>query len=331
MDLYERLMSLRPHDRRTLLLSLCLIPILIALCFYFWGMHRVEEAEVRKEADEYAEQVRPLRLEQARLKREIRDTEDAIRVVGKNLGSVMILCTEADARLEENIYSLLLNYNYVGVIALSDASFPGQEGCISLTDLNHILGKGWEICLSVDQTTNLSSLYQRTVSAGLPAPRAIYCPDGVCTPAQQEVAKKLGITVLISHEKDAASQAPDFWCVAASGSNEATSQTRLSRAAKESEAIALTVGYQRSRDMYEIENYSEMLRVVAIEYTTTGTLRVTGVNEAIERHEERELALATSAQELYRQKEELEAQLAVVEQQINDLTSPAADGEGKAG
>ncbi len=263
----------------------------------------------------YNEESSALQAQKHEIESEIAQLENEISDAFSNHGSAVLLYTEPNARILDNIVPMMKDYGYHGSIAISDRYFPGDEGCLSVNEVMDLTNDGWDLCLSVSADTDVSALYNRITATGLPAPVALYCPDDACSQAQAKAAQKLGITSVFEHHKKTENQIADMEYFAANGSNESTSSSALSSAVKKSNCIAMTVGWRRDREMYEINNYSAMLSVTS-QYAASGRLALTGAAAAVERFHMHEEDIEKAESERTKEKEDLEARLADIEEQI---------------
>lgn len=263
----------------------------------------------------YNEESAALQAQKQELESEIAQLEGEISDAASNHGSAVLLYTEPNARLLDNVVPMMNDYGYHGSIAISDRYFPGNDGCLSVAQVNDLIDDGWDLCLSVSSDTDVAALYNRITDVGLPAPVALYCPDEACSKTQAKAALKLGINYAFEHHKKTENQVQDMEYFSASGSNESTSSSALSSAVKKSSCIAMTVGWHRDRELYEINNYSAMLSVTA-QYASAGRLALTSTSAAIERFHMHEKDIEKAETERTKQKADLEAQLADIEEQI---------------
>ena len=221
--------------------------------------NEAERDALRERAGTYDEAMKPLLNEKRRLERELAALEDEQKREQSFAASVLFLCTEPDARVMTDIVPALDDYSYTGLLAVSDTQFFGDEGCLTVAQVNKLLRKGWGLCVSADATTDVEALCSRIAQASLPAPTAVYYPEADFTKAQENTLLALGIDTLICYGEKAESR---LWSVTAYGSYETDAKNVFFGMTGAGDSIVLTVGYTRSREKYASSNFDAMLRTV---------------------------------------------------------------------
>jgi len=261
--------------------------ILLIVGLWVYRSRMTEAERIAQAALDYNDEMTQLRIKKSELERQIETLQKAQDAELGNLGTAVVLCTEPDETAQKAIAQMDA-YGYVGVLAVSDQSFPGDPGCMTVQEVNALTDRGWELCLSADRETDINALYDRTAEAGLAAPTALYLPDEAGTDAQLAAAAALGISTVVRHssvqeasvQEDTTQNA--LWSVSAMGSYETYVKDRFLTAVQKSDCIVLTVGDRREREQYLRENFDAMLKVMQ-EQVSKATVEVGGLQRAQER------------------------------------------------
>lgn len=78
------------------------------------------------------EELRPLYVEKNRMERELEQLADEYELRISGTGTVGILFTDLDERIYTELYPVMKEYGYTGIIAVSGSYLPGGEGCLSV-------------------------------------------------------------------------------------------------------------------------------------------------------------------------------------------------------
>ena len=242
--------------------ALALSVILIVALIFVSGRIRKERQEEREQlqtvSDTYAEKMRPLWNEKRRIERELAALENE-QVKEEALSvSVLLLCTEPDARIMDDMMKKTDNYGYPALVCVSPERFFGDEGCLTVAEMSELVGRGWEICVTVNGETDIPALYRRVLDAGLPTPVAVYYPNGGYDRQESELLLSMGINKAIVYGTDDY-HFQSMWQSFAYGSMEKDSQTVFWNKIQAGESVVLTVGYTDGREMYNDSNLSGLL------------------------------------------------------------------------
>ena len=280
-----------------------------------------------QDAAAYNDEIRDLWQEKRDLEREIREIEQGSTASGNNRGAVVLLFAEPDLRLEEDVFPLLSEYGYTGVIALSLNDFDDDAQRLSDDRLKELQSQGWEICLSLGSSEDLAALCRAVRKTDLDMPQTLYLPETLLTESQSAIAQAEGITTVVQHSGTVSGEiCYSLPCIMATGSHESLiseekkglSKQLMLEAIEKSGGIVLTIGYNRVRDTFEENNVSAMLRSID-RYVKADKLAVTGCVNAWAQMSETTI----SAEDLERMNRErlaeLRQRLAEVDAQVVEL------------
>lgn len=214
-------------------------------------------------SDAYSEKMRPLWEEKRSIERELTGLEDEEAELQLQAISAVILCTEPDARIMDDIYPKMEKQGYAGLIALAENRFPGDEGCMTISDLRTLLRRGWEICITVEEGTDVAALCDRVINAGLPNPVAAYYPNGGYNHTVKDTLAAVDIDKVVVYGEVKA-KLKDIWCLPAYGSYEHDSKRVFMESVEDGTGVAMTVSYADERGKYDKGNFEAMLDTIVM-------------------------------------------------------------------
>ena len=119
--------------------------------------------------------LRPLYEEKTKIENQLSDiTYQRNHAVTRSTVFIPLL-TDCSAGFLREVAGILQQYDYPAVICISDAYYPGAEGCISVDEAKELTNCRWEFM--VDISSDVDKLTTLLLSSGLTKPVAIYSPD----------------------------------------------------------------------------------------------------------------------------------------------------------
>ncbi len=246
----------------------CVIILAAGLLFAFYlegkSSNREAENNARRE-----QELLPVREEQERLEKELEDlaSEYGRQVQGK--GSVVILLTGMDSGIYTEIYPIMKEYGYVGVLTLSEKQFPGAEGCMSLKQMKELLEAGWTTCIQwkKDEPDEkwLKKITDRAKENGIPETKVMYFERDAYSSSLDSKLQNLGYTVAVHHGEEKLSLVvshPEegIWHPGAVGMKGASPRYKLEDAVASGGNIVFTVGYEVSEELFDADTFRAMLK-----------------------------------------------------------------------
>lgn len=302
-----------------IVLCAAIVVVIVMMFAYVRRVNEAERKELREISKEYEEIMRPLWNEKARLEQEITEQE---RMAAEEAppSPVILLCTEPNKRILDDVCPIADQYGYPSGIVISEDAFPGDEDCLTMGDVVHLLDQGWDLCIGIDADTDLAALCQRVADAGLPTPTAVYYPSGDVTGEQEEQIQALGIHAVICYGvKLTKRNTEGLWHSMAYGSNESNAKSVFQGMVHNAMPLVLTVGYSSSREQFSAENYSNMLKTVS-SYERTGDLEVLSIRDASEAYlRSQNGAFSELETDMQRHLRELKEELDAVNARIWDI------------
>lgn len=293
----------------------------IGILYTLWDIRQSQKAEsARLEAlsAEYSVQLRPLREKKAGLERQLYQLTQNHQEEKDTTSYIILLVTEPDKRIFTDVLPLVKQYGYPGAVALGENTLPGAADCLNVNQLNQLVTAGWEVCLSADASTDIAALEEKVTDLGF-APNAVYFPDNDCTPVQSLKMQQMGLSARIGYGKSVTSEMDgQLLSIRAYGSNEVNAKSVFNSAVNSSTVLALTVGYQNSREKFNEDNFGNMLSTVAGSVKAE-KCRVAGINSVSEMYRDN-IERWEKLEKQYRiRRAELETQLEEVTRQIQAI------------
>lgn len=292
-----------------------------------WYMRKNERQAATQQwamAQAYEGEIRSLYNKRSGVEAQLAELDEAVSGAGLDLGTVMVMFAEPDARIVTEIAPAMKEYNYTGIIAVSDDSFPGDEGCMSAEDLQSLIRRGWELCITVTKETKPAALIQRMQESDLPLPVFAYFPTNDYGDSWRDALESLNLTAVIQR-KAPDEEDEETWQIEAIGSYESRSVDALAESAAESKYLVLTVGYKNIYEMYTESNFRGMLATLQ-GYVSGGELAVANSKMAQQRYLERQDAIKLLEEDVQEQRNALNAELEDIQKQIGAVNDRYAGG-----
>ena len=284
--------------------------------------NEAERAELRRIAEEYEETMRPLWEEKARLEHEITEQE---KVVAEEAppSPVILLCTEPSADTLVDVYPIVQDYRYPAALVLWEDDFPGEKGCMTVSDALDLCDNGWELCLGVDADTDIAALYARVTEAGLPAPVAVYNPNNDMTAKKEKQVLSLGIQTVICYGKSVPENDTDgLWYLSAYGSSESDAKTTFQAKVRDAMPQALTVGFNNSYELFSELNFGNMVKTIN-SYEKSEDVIAMGIQDACKEY------MRSQDSAFSRPETEAERHLRELQEALDDVNAKIWNLEGK--
>jgi len=225
-----------------------------------------------------------MRQELTTIKAELTQLQAQIDATISGPALINLLCAEPDERILTDIVPHTDHYGYPGIIAISEAFFPGMDGCLSLDAFLGLLEKGWSYCLTVTADTDLPSLVSRSASWGIPATHTAYFPNGDYGDTWDSLLCNVGINTVLQYGMSLPDYTPSIMTVLPVIGNEESHWYDLYQLAySTSSALFITEGYQNPREICKAEEHNIAYYMDSfMRHTQSGDLVVTSLTNAYE-------------------------------------------------
>lgn len=115
----------------------------------------------------------------------------------------ILLFQEINRKMYGNAFPIIQKYGFVGTMVITNESYPGQLGFISVEQMNDLLDHGWSICAGWsgkgDIERELQKLESLFIELGLDHPYVISIDEGGYDPAMDAVLAEKGYLAVILH------------------------------------------------------------------------------------------------------------------------------------
>ena len=257
-------------------------------------------------------------------KRSLMEKIDSLKNQRMNMndghGTITIIITDLDEVVFDEIWIDMQEHGMAGVLLLSEGQFPGKDGNITMEQFRQIIDSGWEYCLGWNAQGELDSWLSAEKDeferAGLEFPETIYFSNGNYQQEQDEILKKFGISGAVCYREETVSISTTFedsslWCLMAYPFHVKGGKTYAENVISHDRSCAFTVGKIVKEEMYQRDNFVDMLDQLKSWREKNG-LQIMTVKETRQYR-----------QSLYEQgedkKAELEAQIAELNRQVEEL------------
>lgn len=119
--------------------------------------------------------LRPLYEKKSKLESQLADITNQRNHAVKRSTVFIFLLTDCSETLVQEFSTILQPYDCPAVICISDTSYPGAEGCISVEEAKELVERRWEFM--IDGSSDVDRLNDFLQSYGLTKPVAIYNPN----------------------------------------------------------------------------------------------------------------------------------------------------------
>lgn len=301
--------------------------LLAVLGILLWTDNRQKEQEAQ-EVLALEEQLRPLNVKRQKLKKQLEDVEEAYEASRRPKATTQILFTELDSRVYELCYPIMQEYEFVGVLALSAQQLPGGENCMTMEQFKELLDVGWGICVRFNDSTRLNtqwnSLKKELDKLNIDYPTTAYFVDGVYDSGLDNMIEQCDFTIVVHHGENAlplvqSSDESGIWHLGSVGLKGNAPRTRFLEAIAAKANLATLIGFSAEDEMYNEKSFRSLLDSCK-DYETSEDLLIASTEDARAHFQSRtEEAGEAEKQEYLEKKAQLEAELAEIEKQIEEL------------
>lgn len=236
--------------------------------FFFW-----REDQMKKERDVYyaqmEEEMESLTKEKKQLENDLSNLEKNYNGETQGVSSVVFMFTDLNENIYTDIYPLMKECGFVGMLTLSPTNFPGQDNCLSLEQFKELIEMGWQCSLKWDESDDIDEWLESCKSvvnkAGIKLPEVVYFPENSYRSEYNESLKKQGISIIVHHGEEELSLTAlefkeDFWYSGALPWNRDGASSILSNAINQKKGdIIFTIGSDSSRESYKKNRFDSML------------------------------------------------------------------------
>ena len=296
------------------------------LGFFLWNEYRGEqERQAQYEARE--RELRPLTVQYNDLQKQLTNLEELYKAKKEGIGTTSVIFVDMDERIYTDCYPVMKEKGYTGILAVSDTMFPGIEGCMSMEHFQELIQAGWTICLNwnAEQPIEswLPSVTENLAAIGMESGNIMYFPNGTYTQEYDAVLLEYGFTVAVHHGEEGRSMIlsgdeDGVWHPGAVGLQGKEPKAKMQESVTGKGYLINVVGFRLEEDMYNDKMFRSMLDFCS-EIEAKNSLMVMDINAAREYCRQRMMGYPDLEEEYRQQREELEKQIASMEERIEEF------------
>ncbi len=299
---------------------------LVILSVLIWQDDKKED----KTATEYAkleQELIPLNVKKRELEKKLTDMDEQVEEELQVKGTAIVVFVELKKEIYTDIYPIMESFGYKGVLALSDKQFPGQEGCMSVSQFRRLIKAGWSYCIMWEEDNNLADWHkgieEKLKSLKLKTSTAMYFPTGTYEKEMQEKLTEEGYDIIAHHGEEQLSFFSDvvegeIWYPGVCGMQGQEPKTKLKRIVADGSNIVYTVGFTMQDELYEKETFKRMLEEFQL-HEKASELLVTDFQGAQEYHLDIQKKRDASKGQSNKGRAALLLQIQQIENQIDEL------------
>lgn len=303
------------------LLVYLLIALLIIGTGYLMFTHQQGIQQENHAMAALEEARRPLLAKQLELTTQIAQLEQQQMKLSPAQMGILILFTEPDQRIMTEALPMMERFQFVGTIAVSDTFFPGEEGMLTVNELQQLITLGWDICVTADQHSDAAALSARLTNAGFAAPEAAYFPNGDCTLSNEAALAQLGVKTILQYGASSPcdGSAAALFFIPVYGTMDEASGEGFDYAYANKTKVAFSEGWQQAREAFTQSDFRDNLELFS-DYVRLNHAVLTNIDTAYTQHTEAEAFRQAHQESWQQQHDDLTQQLQGVEQKLLDLT-----------
>lgn len=216
--------------------------------------------------------VRPLRMEREEMEARLEDIQSRLDAQTLGEGVNILIFTELDPILYEEIFPSLRKLGVPAVLALSDTQFPGEPGLITAEQAAEMVESGWTVCIQWDDWSDpeeyFGGLRVRLDRLGLEWPDTVYITVDRYRGELDPVLEAQGFTILVAHGEEnwpALTREDKYplWHLVSRPWNIQGIREQVGRAADFGGVMAMNVDFSGLSTKYDPELFLPMCRYLA--------------------------------------------------------------------
>jgi len=301
--------------------------LLIGLGTFLWKTNK-EEAKINERLEKMSEEQRPLKVEQKKLEQQLEDLKDTYEEDKLPRGTTQLVFTDLSDQIYKVCYPIMKEYDFTGVLVVTNGQMPGDEGCMSESNFKELIKEGWTICIEWDEQI-LKNKWWNDIRKSLKAldmepGNVVYFPEGTYDAKYDTIAQQRGFSIIMiektEEENPIQPQNEDgIWHIGAIGFMTSQPKNWLKQAVAEDGNVSYLVSFSQENQLYNETSFKGMMSAFN-EYCGSGDLMVSGVVDAREHYIARTGGLAPEVEAKYQQeKSALETRLAEIETELQEI------------
>lgn len=208
-----------------------------------------------------------LRVERQKLELEKKELQKRYDRELQGPGINMIVFTELDEKLYTEVYPMMEEWGFHGVLALSDTQFPGKEGCITKDNYQEMREKGWSACIQWDTHIEwqeyIKEMEKLLKNIGEELPKTIYFQKNTYSDTRDPELEKAGFEIVVIHGEGGyplinRSEETGLWHINSLSWNRTGIRAYVAKIASIGGAFAMNVDFGEKRSGYDAAVFNNM-------------------------------------------------------------------------
>ena len=286
--------------------------LFVAILGIFVFRDKQKEKQVVAIYNEWSEKRQPLEKELRALQDELKTLNLEYQNLITPQSTTQILFTDLNHQIYSLCYPVMKELGYVGILTVSGSQQPGQQGCLTVDQVEDMKQNGWILCVK----------WEGEFDKGLGP--IVYFPKGSYQADLDVQLAQAGVSIVICEKEDLDSPLQTqyeqgIWHIGAMGSMTERPKAWLREAVANDANITFLIGFEEEHQMYTDKNFIGMLKAIR-EYVDSGDMVVCNPEKAKEHYYVRETGISPEVEVTYQQaKAMLESKIKEVKEQLKEI------------
>ena len=298
----------------------------VVLSVLLWQADQKEKQQ-NAQFEQMEKELAPLNVQKRELENQIAEFDAQVSQKIEKKGTVVVLFTEAKKEVYTQAYPIMKKYGYPGVIAISNTQFPGEEGCMSVSQFQKLLKAGWSYVIRWEDDSDIENwhaqLEKKLKTLKLQKSNVMYFTSGTYRKETDAQLVKLGYQMVAHHGEEGLSVIPKtigepLWYPGVYGMRGNSPRAQLEETIERSSNIVYGVGFTKADEKFEASTFDSMLGWFR-SYESEKQLTVTDFAGALKYQQKLAKQVNKSESEQRVERKKLESQIEEIERQIDEL------------
>ena len=291
-------------------------------------MEEQSAGEMKEQYEAMEKELRPLDLERRKLGRKLDDLNKQFVKKSQGMASLALVFTDLSEIIYTDIFPLMKDYGFVGVLVLSEESFLGQPDCLNQEQFKELMSSGWKCMLKWDKGADpkewLISSGKLAREFEVARPKAVYFEQEAYDSEIDSFLIRQNFSVAVHHGEENQSLISlesdnSFRHLGAIGWRDSRVGEVLYDAVAQKGDLIFTVGSGSDLEKYKNEAYADMLEWIYT-YCESGELMVTDPISVLEYRRGLEANRENLKKEYEEKESELKKQIEALDKEIDEIT-----------
>jgi len=201
-------------------------------------------------------------------------------------GNVELVFTELNPLLYTEIYPIMNEYQYPGILVLTPDQYPGKEDCLSIQQYNELINAGWQSCIGYfgDSIQEIADFKKRLDNNHLSYSPIIYFNRDTYQQGYDQELAAIGINTVIHHGEESLDivsevNRDEFCHLGAVSYRKSNAKEYMNRAIELGRNCIYTVGFSLKEESYNEKVLKAMLKTFH-KYEDKDNLSITTIDNA---------------------------------------------------